>query len=579
MGLTRASFVAAFLLLSSNLYAVPRLRLSQTAVGPVSVATGANVTLPAIDTANVGDGSLNLSLSSSADWLVATLGPTRLCSIFGRTCNPIELQIRAGSLARGTYTGVVTVADPNAVDAPQTITVTANIGGGVPERIDLIVPNNGGTASQEFTTSGPLAVNATTSTGGNWLAVALQGTGSFRFSYPYRVTARHLQGMAEGTYQGSVTTANSTVATENRTVPVSLRVTSQPIAQPSQDRLEFRLAQNAARQQQFLSVLNRGAGTLDVSGVTATVTSGGNWLTAERVAGPLLQISANPASLAPGTYTGTVAIATNSVQGTVNVPVQLTVIPPGPPLAYFQGVVNNATFEGGDWLAPGSIVALFGEQLTTGEPRSAAALPLQSDLGGTRVFVNDQPAPVYYVSYNQINFQIPFDTATGDAVVRVEREGQRGNSVSVRIIPSAPRLLQLHFGNYAIAVNQDGTLAIPQTAGIQSRPARPGDTLVFYAIGLGATDTAVNSGAASPSSPLARVPGNFVVRFGLSGPFGGVSVEAVPLFVGLTPNFVGLYQINVTVPANAPTGNSVAVELESSRGSSNYVNVAIQPAP
>lgn len=577
MGLIRGICFGGILLFSTSLIAAPKLRLSQTAIGPVSVAMGATATLPAVETANAGDGSLNLRVASSAEWLVANLGQPRECSIFRSQCTPIELQVRAGSLARGTYTGIVTVTDPNAIDAPQTVTVTVNVGGGVPERLDFVLPNNGASATQPFFTGSPLTVTTATAAGGNWLAASLEGSGSFRFSYPYRVTAQHLPGMAEGAYAGTVTTTGSALASENRSVPVTLRITSQPIAQLGAERLEFRTAQGSARQQQFAVLSNRGTGTLDISGVTATTTSGGNWLAAERVAGQtLVQVSANPAGLAPGTYAGTVAVATNSVQGTVNVPVQLTVGAAGPAVAFYQGVVNNATFEAGDAVAPGSIVAVFGEQFTTGEPRSAAALPLTNDLGGTRVFVNDQPAPVYYVSYNQINFQIPYGTEPGDAVVRVEREGQRGNSVSVRVGPAAPRLLRLSFGNYAIAVNTDGTFPIPATPGIQSRPARPGDTLVFYALGLGQTEPNVTSGAAAPSSPLARVPGTFRITFGSAGPFGGGSAEAVPQFVGLTPNFVGLYQINVTIPPDAPRGLSVPVALEGDRGSSNRVNIAIE---
>jgi uncharacterized protein (TIGR03437 family) len=50
-----------------------------------------------------------------------------------------------------------------------------------------------------------------------------------------------------------------------------------------------------------------------------------------------------------------------------------------------------------------------------------------------------------------------------------------------------------------------------------------------------------------------------------------------PLYVGLTPNFVGLYQINVTIPQDAPRGIAVSVALVSDEeGSSNRVNIAIE---
>jgi uncharacterized protein (TIGR03437 family) len=256
--------------------------------------------------------------------------------------------------------------------------------------------------------------------------------------------------------------------------------------------------------------------------------------------------------------------------------VQLDVIAAGPPVAAFQGVVNNATFEAGDVLAQGGIVALFGEQLTTGTQVVAQSLPLTTDLGGVRVLVNDQPAPVYFVSYNQINFQIPYNAAPGDAVIRVEREGQRGNPISARIAASVPRVLRLGIGDYAIAVNQDGSFPMPPTAGINSRPARRGETLVIYALGLGPTGPAVPSGTGAPASPLAVAPGNWRVAFGFAGPFGGEAAEVTPLFAGLTPAFVGLYQINVTIPENSPRGAAVPIALIGDNGSSNRVTVAVQ---
>ena len=113
-------------------------------------------------------------------------------------------------------------------------------------------------------------------------------------------------------------------------------------------------------------------------------------------------------------------------------------------------------------------------------------------------------------------------------------------------------------------------------APLPSRPARRGDTLVFYAIGLGPTVPVATSGAAAPSSPLAAATGTWRVLFGQTGPFAVGSVEATPLFVGLTPGFVGLYQVNVTIPQDAPTGDAVPVTLGSESGPSNLVTIAIQ---
>ncbi len=66
-----------------------------------------------------------------------------------------------------------------------------------------------------------------------------------------------------------------------------------------------------------------------------------------------------------------------------------------------------------------------------------------------------------------------------------------------------PRLLQfaLNGTEYAIATFPDFvTFPVPVTAGIPSRPAQAGDTLIFYAIGLGQTNPPVTGGRAGIDS-------------------------------------------------------------------------------
>ncbi len=554
--------------------AAPKLRLTNTVVGPVSIAAGANGPAQVVEAYNEGDGSLNLSVSASAAWITASAGAARACSSRPGSCLPLNIGLQTASLARGQHSGMVTVRDPNAQDAPQTIAVIASVGGSVPDRVELLVAPNGSSDDAVFTTNNLISGAATTQTGGNWLSVSLDGGGSFRFVLPYRIRAVHQPGMGEGTYNGSVAVSGSSLPADNKTVPVALRVTSQPIARVSETSLEFRIAQNTPRHVRNLAVTNRGLGTLNITGVQSTA-AGGNWLSAERVAGfDVVSVRADAAGLSPGFHEGSVTVVTNAVNNTVVVPVRLEVVAQSAPLAAFQGVVNNATFEAGDVLARGTIAAVFGEQFSYGEPAGAPGLPLPTEIGGTRVFVNDRPAPLYFTSYGQVNFQVPYDTPAGDARVRVERQGQRGNTVSVRIANMAPRILRLGIGDYGIIVNPDGTFPIPSTAGIPSRPARRGEALVIYAIGFGQTTPPVESGVAAPIDPLGWVLPLPKVLFGASSISSGVAVD--PLFVGLTPGFVGLYQINVIVPEETRRGNQVVMLVESNGTSSNRVQIAIE---
>jgi uncharacterized protein (TIGR03437 family) len=264
-----------------------------------------------------------------------------------------------------------------------------------------------------------------------------------------------------------------------------------------------------------------------------------------------------------------VTVASNAVNGNLVIPVELTVAAQGPPLAYAGGVVNNGTFASGEPVAQGGIVAVFGSQLDFDAPQSAASLPLQTTMDNIQVLVNGTAAPLYYVSAGQINFEIPINAATGDGTVQVTRNGQAGNLVYVDINAQVPRFI-VYQGNYGIMTTPDGTLT-----GIPSHPAKVGDTVVIYALGLGPTSPIVASGTASPTSPLAEVQGSTKVCFGIETPFFQAPC-ATPAFVGLTPNFVGLYQINVTIPKGVASGSNVMTLIEVDNITSTSVQLAVQ---
>jgi uncharacterized protein (TIGR03437 family) len=562
-------------ILSSTLFAAPQLRLLETTVGPVSTAVGASGPTQTVEATNNGDGSLNLSVRSSAAWAVPSVGAARSCGIRQGICLPISIALQTSALAKGIFTSTVTVNDPNALDAPQTITVTVQVGGGVPDKVDQYAAPNGSTVTSKFYTNAQTQSITSTQSGGDWLSVSLDGSGSFRFIYPYLIKLAAPAGMAAGTYNGTITTFNSTFAPDNKQIPVTMRVTTQPIAEPAPASVAISIAQGSAKQKKYAAIANRGLGTLTLGSVSVNSVSGGNWLTAELVAGTnLVALTADAGSLAVGTYQASVSVASNAANGAVTIPVQLDVLADGAPQASANGAVNNATFEGGEALAQGDLVAIFGARFSAGDPLSATSLPLATQLGGTQVFVNDRAVPLFYSSFDQVNFQLPFDTPEGQALIRVDRNGQRGNTITADVRARVPRILRLGIGDYGIIVNQDGTFPIPATPGIASRPARVGDALVIYAIGLGATSPGVTSGAASPAvEPLGRVPVT-TVSFGSSGIAAGIAVDA--LFSGLTPGFVGLYQINVIVPQDSPRGDNVTLRISMAGGGSNVVRLAVQ---
>jgi uncharacterized protein (TIGR03437 family) len=108
----------------------------------------------------------------------------------------------------------------------------------------------------------------------------------------------------------------------------------------------------------------------------------------------------------------------------------------------------------------------------------------------------------------------------------------------------------------ALVTHADGSIVS------QSSPATAGETVVLYAYGLGLTVPAVPSGQATPTSApylgnVASVQFDFRSNARASIPYVNPPISALnptPIrFAGLTPGAVGLYQINVKLPATVPS--------------------------
>lgn len=534
-----------FLGLGSALTAAPRLALTQTAFS-VSVVPGSNGPAQTLDAANIGDGSLSLQLTSSVGWLAATLGPSHKCATLKGLCVPVQIALQTASLAKGTFTGSITISDPAALDAPQVVTVTVQVGGDVPDSLEFFVPP-GGSASSQFITGSP--VKDTVTPASPWLSLAVEGGGTFKFNVPYQLKVTGTA--ATGDSNASVALSGSNFAPDNKTISVVMHVTTLPIAATSATAVMLKGVQGAIKQTATLAITNGGQGTLTVSGVTAAVTNGSGWLTATLATnGASVAITADPTSLMPDTYQGTVTIASNAANSSVVIPVQFLVEAQMAPFAFAGGAVNNGTFASGEPLAQGDIGAVFGDQFTLQDLAYPSGVPLTTNLNGTQVLVNDVPAPLYFISGGQIDFEVPFEVPAGNATVSVVRNGQQGNKIYVKIASSAPRFILLTGGPYAVINTPDTP---PAVTGNPDHPVKAGDVIVVYTIGLGQTSPAVSTGAAAPGKPLALV-NSVQACFGGDTPFDKM-VCVKPDFAGLSPGFVGLYQVNVKIPV-LPSGDA-----------------------
>jgi uncharacterized protein (TIGR03437 family) len=212
-------------------------------------------------------------------------------------------------------------------------------------------------------------------------------------------------------------------------------------------------------------------------------------------------------------------------------------------------------------VAPGEYVTLKGENLASATLQPSS-VPFPTNLGGTSVSVNGRPAALSYVSPGQINIQVPYETSEGYATFQVSNNGTKSNQVTLYTQPAAPGVftLDLPFGIYG-----DGSAAVQHSdysTVTPSNPAKAGETLILYVTGLGATSPAVSDGGAAPSAePLAAVNQNVFVSI---LDYAGNYQPATVTFKGLTPNAVGLYQINFVVPGGLASGMAyVGVDTDS----------------
>ena len=210
-----------------------------------------------------------------------------------------------------------------------------------------------------------------------------------------------------------------------------------------------------------------------------------------------------------------------------------------------RAVVNGASFEPG--LVPGSLATVFVPGVLDEETVvTAAGLPLPASLNGVTVLVDGQPAPVLAIAnrngLEQVNFQAPPALVPGaSAAVRVRREGVFETGVVAALVRAAQPGIFLLSGAEAIVVHHAGNTLVTE-----EQPLRAGEFAYFYATGLGAVDNEPGAGAAAPPSPLARALADVTVTLG------GVPCEV--LFAGLAPGYAGVFQINIRVPAAAPSG-------------------------
>jgi uncharacterized protein (TIGR03437 family) len=200
----------------------------------------------------------------------------------------------------------------------------------------------------------------------------------------------------------------------------------------------------------------------------------------------------------------------------------------GAPATAANAVVNAASFAAG--ISAGSLATVFGSGIAAFPGIvQAGVFPLPTEIGNVSVTLNGTRVPLIAIAsvngQEQINFQVPYELANASrATVVITANGGASAPVEVPIVNAQPEIF---------AVTRDA------------------QTATIWATGLGAVTNQPGTGVAAPSSPLATVIAQPVVTIG--------SAAAAVSFAGLAPNFAGLYQINVTIPAGVAPGAPVTI--------------------
>ncbi|MCU1238054.1 MAG: repeat containing protein [Candidatus Solibacter sp.] len=206
------------------------------------------------------------------------------------------------------------------------------------------------------------------------------------------------------------------------------------------------------------------------------------------------------------------------------------------------GIVDGASFSAPP--APGGIFTIFGANFAAAT-EAFSTVPLPMALAGVSVEVNGKAVPLYLVSPGQINAQLPFDVAPGQASAVIVTPGGRAPAVTFTVAAAAPAIFVATF----VAI---GTA----------------DAVVAYVTGLGAVSPAVPTGSSAPLDVLSFAQATVTATLG--------GVAAPVQFAGLAPGFVGLGQVNVIIPNEAPKGDSVPLVLEINGQKSKSAPVAIR---
>ena len=209
--------------------------------------------------------------------------------------------------------------------------------------------------------------------------------------------------------------------------------------------------------------------------------------------------------------------------------------------------MNGASFQPG--ISPNSWITINGTNLSSVTDTWANAIvngELPVKLDGVSVSVGSQAAYIYYVSPTQINVLAP-NIGTGSVSVTVTNANGISSAITAISQTVQPAFFQL--GTYAVATRQDYSVAVKNGTipGATTVPAKPGDVIILWGSGFGATNPALPVGTVVPLSPTYNAANPVTVTVG--------GTAATVYGAALAGGNVGLYQVAIQIPGNLANGD------------------------
>jgi uncharacterized protein (TIGR03437 family) len=402
-------------------------------------------------------------------------------------------------------------------------------------------------AAQTVTVAGsPGPLNFTVTTSTTWLtATPLTGTTPATLQVGLAAAAGTLPA---GPYTGSVTIVSAGAGGSPINIPVTLTVVAPQTLTVSATSLPFSyiIGLTAPQAQTFQISASGGAAPFSV-----TTPSSATWLQVSPTSGSTpatVSVTVNTQGLAAGNYTAAITINSPYSTTAASVAVTLSVTQ----IAVKPTAITNAASYAAGYVSPGELVSVFGTSIgplaAAYGTLNASGTLLNTSAGGTRVLFDGVPAPVIYASATQTNVVVPYEVAGRPTTsVVVEYQGVQSTPLVYNVQAAAPGIFTQNYsgsGPGAI-LNQDGV-----TGNGPGTLAAKGSVVSVYMTGEGQTSPGGSTGAIAPINVPApwKQP---VLK--ATATIGGLSAQVQ--YYGSVPGEIsGVMQVNVQIPANAPTG-------------------------